>query len=491
MPCSPESRCRSSPVARCAASRSRRGIEALHPLDGLTLRETDPRFLALLLDPDPRAVQPLIAGGHGAALGRVAREDGGELWVATVPPLSRPTHGHSLRRRFHPGDFLELLPLLGFLRHALGARGWRTPRPQAAFMIDDPNLRSGRYGWVDYAALRDAGRVHRFHTSIAMAAIDAGKTRRTTAALFGAAPELSLVMHGVYHTHHEFAQSVAPERARRDLGFGLAEMEAHRLRHGVGCPPVMTFPFSRCSSEWLQAMRDVGLAAAVTGPNPYPFLAEFGVVADPALGMLPAEMAHGGFPVLSRSFLTQPREDLLFLAWLGRPMIVYLHHDDLRDGLAPLIEIAEFVNGRLRADWTDLGAISEANYQRRVAACGPVMRMFSSQVTLPADGEDPVAVLKPGADHHDDERAWADGREIPLQRVPEKGVLAALPPGTRTIRVGPVRGPADGTRRPFGAGFAHGRRSLTELRDRLAPAAARLLGDDDRGGGAGFPTFTG
>jgi hypothetical protein len=462
---------------------------ALDPFAGLTLRESHPRVVPVLLDPDPRAVHPLIAGDHGAVLGRVAREDGGELWVTVVPPLAHLPPGRILRHRFHPGDFLELLPLLAFLRHALGERGWRRPRGQAAFMIDDPNLRSRRYGWVDYASLRDAGREHCFHTSIAMAAIDAGKTSQRTAALFRGSSELSLVMHGIYHTHHEFAQSVSPQRARRDLGFGLAEMESHRRRHGVACPPVMTFPFSKCSSEWLQAMRDVGLAAAVTGPNPYPFLAELGMLADPMLGMLPAEMRHGGFPVISRSFLTQPREDLLFAAWLGKPLVVYLHHDDLREGVAPLVELARFLNERIDVEWADLGTIAAANYQLRETENGQVGRMFSGRVQL-ASG-DCVAMLKPGADRHPDERIWADGRELEVEPVYGTGVLARLPRGARTILGGPTPVPPTGTRRPLGASFAQGRRSLTELRDRLAPSTARVLGDEGPGSPVSFPAFTG
>ena len=466
------------------------GVAALAPFDGLTLEESEARDLPALLDPDPRAVEPIITSHDGAALGRVARRDGGELWVCAVAPLQHLPEGHILRRRFHPGDFLELLPLLGFLRHALGDRGWRRPRCQAAFMIDDPNLRTRRYGWVDYAALRDAGRRHGFHTSIAMAAIDAGKTSHRAAALFRDSPELSLVMHGIYHTHHEFAQSVAPRRAQRDLGFGLAQMESHRRRHGVACPPVMTFPFSRCSSEWLQAMRDVGLAAAVTGPNPYPFLAELGMLADPALGMLPAEMGHGGFPVLTRAFLTQPREDLLFAAWLGKPLVVYLHHDDLREGVAPLVEIAEFLNRRVDAEWTDLGAITRDNYQLRQTGEGRVARLFSGRVQL--GGRDGcVAALKLGADRHDDERVWADGREAAVERIRGVGVLAELAPASRTIISGPIPEPSTGRRRPLGAGRAHSRRSLTELRDRLAPTAARLLRDGDRSGAMAFPAFTG
>jgi len=54
---------------------------------------------------------------------------------------------------FRASRWFAMVPLLHFLRHLLGPDGWPLPEPRASFIIDDPNLHSMRYGYINFERL--------------------------------------------------------------------------------------------------------------------------------------------------------------------------------------------------------------------------------------------------------------------------------------------------------------------------------------------------
>lgn len=461
---------------------ARSSTVGLEPFAGTSLHEPQRRLFAATLPDEGPGWKALISGEGGSVFGRFDNGSG-RLYVTTQPPLENFRLGDQLRKYFCNANFLELLPLMAFVRTALGSNGWRRPEPRAAFMIDDPNLRRHRYGWVDYRALSEAGREHNFHTIIAMSPIDARKTSAGVAQLFRDGLELSIVAHGVNHVRHEFDQDVMPARARSILSGGLATMDAHEQRYRVACPPVMTFPYARCSSIWLAAMRDVGMTAAINGPN-LPFAVDLDVVPNvdvvrnAAYDMLPAEMSHRGFPVISRYFANRSLGNLLFDSWLGKPLILYLHGQDLRAGLEPLRQLAEFINTQIGARWCGAGDIVASNYQIRDQGMGKAVRMFSNRISVPVDRDHALlAIVKPDAEAQGDERLWVGDAELDTVKVRRTGVIAAVPPaapmGSLRVVAGPRRDPLVRVSRSILAAPAHVRRALTELRDRGSPFLRR------------------
>ena len=132
------------------------------------------------------------------------------------------------------------------------SKRWDRETNRATFMVDDPNLRRSRYGYMDLSRLVAESKRHNFHTSIAMIPLDYKKTRKAAADIMLRNPDrLSLVMHGVDHLHGEFAAPVRPQVAETMLLQGLARMDLHERRTGLRHARAMTFPHGLCNKIWM------------------------------------------------------------------------------------------------------------------------------------------------------------------------------------------------------------------------------------------------
>jgi hypothetical protein len=433
------------------------------PFVGMTLLEDAPRIVSSVERPVSPAV-PLVSAEPGCVfLSTVAR--GHPVFLSFVT-LAHDRAG-PLKKEFRAGRFMGSLPLMHFVRRALGDAAWRTPELRACFMIDDPNLRLRRYGRLDLRELEAAALEYDFHVSIAMIPLDYRKTRPGAADLFRKHPDrLSLVMHGVDHLKREFEANVPEPAAESKLALGIARMEAHRRLTGIDHAHAMTFPHGVCGPTWLSAMRNVGLDAAIAS-RAHPFRDE-AHIADPLYECRPAETSFRGFPVVNRFKAEEAKEGLLFQSWLGKPLIVYTHHEFFREGVTPLVEIAKFLDARVNPRWESPAQILRSNYQVRERAGQVAVSIFSNRVVLPAQlSERLVSLLKPGEDFQPDERASANSSEITLAHVPGIGLLASLgdmAPGDLDVRMGPARNAAEpSSLRP--ALRSRLRRLATEMRD--------------------------
>jgi hypothetical protein len=460
------------PLRPLAAARVRRYRFAddpdVWPFCGLTLEERNTRLLPAVAADVP-AVHPLLFSEHGCILLRWSSGD--RTVFLALPPLAAAGPRVLLKREFCPEQFVGLLPLLTYIRAALAGYGWRPPHPRAALLVDDPNLRLARYGFLDLRRLLEAASRHDFHVGVAMIPIDYRKTGQAAANLVRNNPKrLSLVLHGVDHLKREFEADVSPERARCVLEQGLKRMDAHRRATGIDCAHAMTFPHGVCNPTWMAAMREVGLDAAIAS-RARPFASD-DAIDNPLYELYPAEMTFLGFPVVNRFKAEDPKEHLLFAAWLGKPVIVYTHHGFFRDGVGGAVELAKFLNRHVQPEWTDVGAILRSNYQIRRLGDAAAVRVFSNRISLSAENASPVAaVVKPGRDLPPDERAQRDGAPLDVEVLPGVGLVAsALDSGQDRIelRFGPVRYHAttEGLRI---APRSRLRRLATELRDQIAP----------------------
>jgi hypothetical protein len=80
------------------------------------------------------------------------------------------------------------------------------------------------------------------------------------------------------------------------------------------------------------------------------------------LGYYPSDLIEG-CPVLPRwGFGASVRNALLVAAYLGQPLIVRGHHQDLKGGLGLLDELAAFINGLGDVLWSNLTDLSRMNY---------------------------------------------------------------------------------------------------------------------------------
>jgi hypothetical protein len=446
----------------------------LRPLADLTLEEARPRALAAF-DTSTRGVVSLVGAKHGAVFLKIERGRG--IYVTVVPPPEAPDDG-LLKNELKPERFMALLPLFVFLRAALAEGGWQMPAPRATFMIDDPNLRSARYGFLDLRQLVELGGTHNFHTSIAMIPLDYRKTRRSAAELVKRHPDrLSLVIHGVDHLHGEFARDVPVSAAEAVLAQGLARMEAHEQSARLAHARALTFPHGLCNEAWMEAMRNVGLDAAIVSRS-FPFRLEADI-SEPLYELYPAEMTFRGFPVMNRFQAERPKERLLFQALVGKPLIVYTHHTFFRGGVERLLELAEFLNGHVSPRWESVDSIVRSNYEIKRVEGRTIVRTFSNRIALSVEPRPPIAVLKPGRDFPSDEVCRFDSSLVaPILTV--GGVVAVIPEppvGECEVAFGPAHPAQQGTALRAAPLKSHARRLATELRDQIVmPATARAAG---------------
>jgi hypothetical protein len=445
----------------------------LWPFSGLTLREELTRSVPGV-KPNEH-VEALVRNDAGTVFLRMKGRRAG-VFLSLVPaPVAEDVR--FLKDEFRPGRFMGLTPLLVFARTALGEAGWRSRKLSAAFLVDDPNLRFRRYGFLSLEGILEASREEDLHLSIAMIPLDYRKSRAHATALIRDNRErLSVVYHGVDHRKSEFESDATPLEAQRSLAQAIARMEEHRRRTGVDHAPVMTFPHGDCSAVWLRAMRDAGLDAALAS-RALPFAHDTGL-GNALYELFPAELGFAGFPMINRFKCEDPPEQLLFQAWLGKPLIIYTHHEYFADGLERTLGIARYLNRHVSPAWRDIGSIAAENYQYRTGAEGTVVRTFSNRISLPPELR-AAAVLKPAPAVPPDECARVDGAPADLTLLPEGAAVLDLPGSPRAIEVwfGPSAPRRDSRVRRISA-VSRARRTVTELRDHGAPLVSRLRGGE-------------
>jgi hypothetical protein len=389
-----------------------------------------------------------------------------EIRAAAAPP--ELAEGERLRDLLRPGRYFGLLPLVHFLQVVTEAV---PSQPRACFVIDDPNLHALSYGHVSYPALAEHAEAYGYHAAMAMIPLDSWFASGKAVSLFRERQaQLSLLVHGNDHVRGELARASSEAESTAVAAQALRRIESFERRCGVRVSRVMVPPHSACSVLGARGMLRAGFAALCTSPTPRAPEADT-TLAD----WHPAEFVAGGLPNIARDHLRAPHDDLPFRAFLGQPLVLYLHHEDLRDGLEVLADAASAVKACGAARWSSVGDLAKTQLTMRVAGDTGFVRLFSREARLSVpEGVRKLSVELPGHDHWQSElvelRATRD--EQPLEAPFEDGCAVIDLPGARELRltlrhVEVLQPDAGSTRlKPW----ALVRRLLTEGRDRLSPA---------------------
>jgi hypothetical protein len=229
--------------------------------------------------------------------------------------------------------------------------------PSCLLRLDDPNVRFSSYGYLSFPELARDARACNYHVAVATIPLDLVAPGRGAVGVFRSfRPELSLVVHGNDHVHRELECSRNAAGAERVLASAVARVRRFERRTGIRIDRVMCAPHGGCSAELLAALFMCGfLGLAASRPFPWDGFADqrrwrLG-------GWLPAQLGGGGLPVIPRYSMSRNLDDLVFRAFLGQPLILYLHHADLRDGLEPLRAAARRVQDLGDARWMSLASI--------------------------------------------------------------------------------------------------------------------------------------
>ena len=354
----------------------------LVPVDGQVVQRASVRFGSHPEVPEPFRNNELttlcvVPEDADASSGSVmATAEGRPVWISSVVEGQRHDTcwiaADTLDQvvgafdRLNGKRFMDLLPVLEWMRAISGFYEWTRPPLRACLMFDDPNLHSVCYGYVDYARIAAEGRQHRYHTSFATVPFDAYYVNPAAARCFREHPDtLSLLVHGNNHTHRELAGGKNQQERLAQMRQALQRMERLDQKAGLITAKVMAPPHGACSEAMMRAMRDAGFEAACISPASVRS-------ANPDakwkndLGLYPAAMISG-FPVIPRFRLEAQREGSIWLAmYLDQPLILVGHHWDLAEGTDLLAKTAKIINGLGDVVWADLATIARRNYRHRI-----------------------------------------------------------------------------------------------------------------------------
>ena len=370
--------------------------------------------------------------------------------------------------------FLEILPVLHFLRCVSGDYSYESPALRAQFMFDDPNLHWPRYGCVGYRETATRAERENYHVSFATIPLDAWYVHGRTAEIFRNHPtRLSLCVHGNDHTKRELAQHQSQSARVSLLRQALRRIEGLERKAGVPVSRVMVPPHGACLHEMLEELPRIGFEAACIShgslrahnkTRPW----------TRSLGYLPAEMI-GDCPVLPRWALANSTENTVLLAaFLRQPIILRGHHQDLKNGIELLDGFARIVNGLGNVIWSNMTEISQLNYFSRVDGNTIRLRPLGRKLTVHLPESVTGLLIEPPVQPKWD--TWrittADGATTKA-RSEERISLPGQGKRPVTIQtVPPAVGQSEDPGKPLAA-TAFLRRLLTEGRDRLIGAQGR------------------
>lgn len=425
-----------------------RGITVLDPLDGP------------LLTPLRDSETVLATGTLGPVWTRVSGPAPIDRVGSSLPELGP---AQALRDLLAERP-LVLIALVQLLRAATRTRSFSEPALRATILFDDPNLRWRSYGFIHYRQLLDHADTHGYHAAMAMIPLDGWRQHRATVELFRRRPDrLSLVLHGNDHLALELMRPADDAAAIAIAAQALRRATRFESRYDLRMDRVMTPPHGMCSAasaHALAALRYDALCAI----HPLPWRERI-PAERPLAGWGAAEFA-AGCAVIPRLPLNSPPSEIAMRAFLGQPLVLYGHHDDLAGGLDLLAETAAQVNRLGDVRWASLGEIAASNHATRLADGVLRVRPYSHRlrINVPAEAEQIAVDLPRGTEQG--HGGWTSDRSP----FAEFGVPAPCEPGVLEVSLEPLsaRDPAS-VPAPGSKVWPVLRRAATETRDRLRP----------------------
>ena len=375
--------------------------------------------------------------------------------------------GDALHDVLNEGRFLEMLPLVSWLREMCASTAYASPPLRACFIFDDPNLHWTRYGFVDFRMTAAHAAKENYHVAFATIPLDAWFAHEATIQVFRKnVPYLSLAVHGNNHTKQELARNYTAAARVSLLQQAIRRIEHLEARTGLSVCRVMVPPHGACSEEMLAELPGCGFEAACISHGSV-CAHNQGKTWTRNVGYFPSELVHG-CPVLPRWGLSgNVKNTILLAAFLGQPMVLRGHHQDLKDGIELLDNLAEFINQLGPVTWSRMTDLCRMNHQWRMegSTCRvkPLGRKIVFRIPEPATR----LVIEDG--FRTDWQISGMNGNVTMVRAGEIIALSERSRGEISIVAAPAATvpSTNGTHRTPAPVFL--RRLLTEGRDRLLP----------------------
>jgi hypothetical protein len=298
--------------------------------------------------------------------------------AATIEELPR---GDSLLDHINSGPLLPYFALLHFIRGICADQLWQEPGLRASILIDDPNLHSTSYGYLNFAEVVEHAEAHNYHVAVAMVPLDGWLAVRSAARMFRENDaRLSILIHGNNHTKRELNRPSSESAILRLLAQALRRIDGFRSRFQLPVSRVMTAPHGVCSENAIKGMFRLNYDGICIS-RPYPWLPR-SPSNRPLAGWFPAELVVGGFPVICRHSLNSPKDSILLRSFLHHPIVLCGHHTDVAEGLGIFREWADFINGLDQVRWMSLEDVGRTNYAHRLRGTVMEIRPYSRRISI-------------------------------------------------------------------------------------------------------------
>ncbi|MHA1275066.1 MAG: hypothetical protein ACTSQS_16785 [Promethearchaeota archaeon] len=275
--------------------------------------------------------------------------------------------------------FSQIVPYMMFIKHVFNEYCWHNYNNRACLIIDDPLLKEN-YGFLNYRKLLSHIEKYNFSTAIAFIPWNYKRTNLKLAKfLKSKSQNFSICIHGCDHTKNEFGALDINELYNK-VNLAIKRMKIHEKTTGLKFNKIMIFPqgiFSKNAMITLKANNFMAAinseATAIDEKNPLK-ICDF---------LEPAILNYSSFPLFIRKY---PLEilDFAFDLFLGKPGLIAIHHNDLKDNHQSLLKFIKDINSLYEnIEWTNLEKICESSYlQRRENKNSIYIKLFCRNVVI-------------------------------------------------------------------------------------------------------------
>jgi peptidoglycan/xylan/chitin deacetylase (PgdA/CDA1 family) len=300
---------------------------------------------------------------------RAARDKGAIFFAAQIPPVTIAAISDPYRQQ---AVFGSLAPVMMFLRYAAGDRAWHAIGNYANLTIDDLWLREP-YGNVNYEALLNEMKQHKFHTTLAFIPWNYDRSEPALITMFAAHPQLySICIHGNNHVHQEFGPLATHPLAKQieDMRQAVARMEQFHTLTGISYDRVMVFPHSVAPVATFAQLKRANYLATANSLN---VPSDSDPTSQAEIALRTTTLNYANFPSMRRYSAENdiPTSQLAIDSFLGNPILLYVHEGFFADGIDRFNQTADTVN-RLdpATQWGSLGDIARHSYLERLRGDG-------------------------------------------------------------------------------------------------------------------------
>lgn len=242
---------------------------------------------------------------------------------------------------FVQNSFMDVVPLMVFVRHTARDEAWHNDHNYANLTIDDPALvRPAEYPnyWTDLLAQMET---HNYHTTVAFIPANYNNRQQDVVDLFRTRPDrYSLVFHGNNHDPcPEFTEQIPLGDQRADLEQAKQRMNELKAQTGIPYGRIMVFPCTLSGESTLPLLKELNYVATINNAFTPP-----GSTTSSAwdFNMYPAMMDYRNYAVVLRN--TYKDSPYPFDLFRDKPFFIYGHLSDFASPAA-MNSVADAVNG--------------------------------------------------------------------------------------------------------------------------------------------------